>query len=145
MEDQSGNIWIGTNGGGLIFFDRKQNTFRQYLHDPNNKNSLSSNVIVSLCIDHSGMLWIGTYFGGLNSFDGKKFTNYRHSDNDTLSLSSDNVWEIFEDRDNNLWIGTLGGGLDLFDRKTGRCIHRQYKGLQQDPFTLQLYFFHSAG
>lgn len=133
VEDKSGNIWIGTNGGGLIFFDRKQNTFRQYLHDPSNKNSLSNNVIVSLCIDHNGILWIGTYFGGLNSFDGKKFTNYRHSDNDTSSLSSDNVWEIFEDKDNNLWIGTLGGGLDLFDRKTGRCIHRQYKGQQQDP------------
>ena len=70
MEDKSGNLWIGTNGGGLLYFDRAANTYTRYLHDPSNRNSISSNVIVSLLIDREGKLWIGTYFGGLDCFDG---------------------------------------------------------------------------
>ncbi|MGF7230081.1 hybrid sensor histidine kinase/response regulator transcription factor, partial [Arachidicoccus sp.] len=85
----------------------------------------SSNVIISLCIDHNGILWAGTYFGGLNRFDGNKFTHYRHNDNNSSSLSNDNIWDIFEDREQNLWIGTLGGGVDLFDRKEKRFEHFQ--------------------
>lgn len=122
-EDKLGNLWIGTNGGGLIYFNRQNNTFKQYLHDPGNPNSLGSNVIVSLWIDHKDVLWIGTYLGGLNSYDGKKFTLYKSRAGDTTSLSDDKVWEIFEDKDQHLWIGMLNGGLDLLDRKTGRFEH----------------------
>ncbi len=131
MEDGAGNLWIGTNGGGLIYFDRKNNTFRQYLHDPNNINSLSSNVIVSLWIDHENVLWIGTYFGGMNSFDGKKFTRYTYSANASSNLSNNNIWEIYEDRERNLWIGTLGNGLDMLDRKTNQFKH--YKNTEGQP------------
>ncbi len=79
---------------------------------------VSSNVIVSLCLDHNNVLWIGTYYGGLNAFDGKKFTRYKHDPKDTRSLADDNVWEIFEDSRHNLWIGTIYAGLDLYDRRT---------------------------
>jgi ligand-binding sensor domain-containing protein len=60
VEDGRGNLWIGTNGGGLIYFDRQHNTFTQYLHDPSRPNSLCNNVIVGLCLDSRGRLWIGT-------------------------------------------------------------------------------------
>ncbi|MGZ3900785.1 MAG: two-component regulator propeller domain-containing protein, partial [Bacteroidia bacterium] len=100
----------------------------------NNKNSLSNNVIVSLCIDDEGILWVGTYTGGLNRFDGKNFKHYRHDDADSASLANDNIWKIFEDRERNLWIGTLGSGLDLMDKKTSRFKHYQLK--QDKPGTL---------
>ena len=73
-EDASGNLWIGTNVGGLLYFDSKLGKYKQYLNEPGNENSLSANVIVSLCVDSEKNLWIGTYQGGLNKFDGKKFT-----------------------------------------------------------------------
>jgi signal transduction histidine kinase/ligand-binding sensor domain-containing protein/DNA-binding response OmpR family regulator len=123
VEDKRENLWIGTNGGGLIYFDRSNNTFRQYLHDPANPNSLCNNVIVGLCLDRQGKLWIGTYTGGLDCFDGKTFTHYRHQAGDSSSLSNDKVWDIFEDTKGNIWIGTMGGGLDLFDRQHQKFIH----------------------
>ncbi len=119
MEDRHGNLWIGTNGGGLLYFDRATGKYTRYLHDPNNRNSISSNVIVSLLIDREGKLWIGTYYGGLDCYDGKRFTNYRHDDADPNSLADDRVWEIYEDRKGQLWIGTLSQGLIGFDRKSG--------------------------
>jgi signal transduction histidine kinase/ligand-binding sensor domain-containing protein/DNA-binding response OmpR family regulator len=123
VEDARGNLWIGTNGGGLIYFDRKHNTFTQYLHDPSRPNSLCNNVIVGLCLDSRGRLWIGTYTGGLDCFDGRTFVHYRHKDNDPASLSNDNVWDIYEDSARRLWIGTMGGGLDRLDARTNTFIH----------------------
>ena len=114
-EDRQGNLWIGTNGGGLIYFNRKTGKFTQYKHDPGNANSLSNDIIVSLCIDHDQKLWVGTYFGGLDCFDGKVFTHYKHNDKVAGSISDNRVWSILEDSSNRLWVGTFAGGVNIFD------------------------------
>jgi ligand-binding sensor domain-containing protein len=80
LKINTGNLWLGTNGGGLVYFNRKDGSFKKYLHDAANPNSLTNNVIVSMCLDHEQKLWIGTYFGGLDCFDGKTFKHYRHND-----------------------------------------------------------------
>src|SRR5690606_23120896 len=102
------------NGGGLIYYNRANHSFRQYRHDPKNPNSISTNVIVSLCYDKDHRLWIGTYFGGLNVFDGKNFTRLRHDPDDPNSVSDDSIWEIFQDSRGNIWVGTLTRGIDLY-------------------------------
>jgi signal transduction histidine kinase/ligand-binding sensor domain-containing protein/DNA-binding response OmpR family regulator len=122
-EDDKGNLWLGTNGGGLIYFDRKKNTYKQYRHNPSDPNSLSNDVIVSLCLDSEKTLWIGTYYGGLNSFDGKKFTHFKHNPKDTASISDDSPWEILEDSKGTIWIGTFHNGLDVLDKKTKTFKH----------------------
>lgn len=115
VEDKKGNLWIGTNGGGLIYFDRANGSFRQYLHNADDPNSLGNNVIVALFPDSRNNLWIGTYMGGLDRFDGKRFIHYRYDPDDSTSLSNNSVWDIYEDSQHHLWVGTLGGGLALFD------------------------------
>lgn len=117
VEDDLGNLWIGTNGGGLIYFNRQDGKFTTYRHSLSNANSLSSDVIVSLYIDHQKKLWIGTYFGGLNCFNGNNFIRYKNDPANPESLSGTSVWEIKEDSQKRLWIGTLDGGLNLFDRE----------------------------
>jgi ligand-binding sensor domain-containing protein len=39
-EDDKQNLWIGTNGNGLIYFNRSTNTYTQFKHDPSNPNSI---------------------------------------------------------------------------------------------------------
>ncbi len=117
LEDEHGNLWIGTNGGGLLYFNRKDGKFTRFRNDPDDPNSLSADVIVSLCMDHEKKLWIGTYFGGLNCYDGKAFIRYRHDPSRPKSLLGHSVWEILEDSQNRLWIGTLDAGLQVFNRE----------------------------
>ncbi len=125
-EDSKNNIWIGTNGGGLIYFDRKNNTFKTYLHDANNSNSLANNVIVCMYIDHAQKLWIGTYFGGLDCFDGKTFKHYKHDDDIPGSISEDRVCSITETSDHRLLAGTLSVGFNVLDDKTQTFTHYTY-------------------
>ena len=70
-EDHNGELWIGTYGGGLnklIPSDKEGSapTFIHYNHDPNNPNSLSDNVVISIYEDQMGVIWIGTIGGGLS-------------------------------------------------------------------------------
>ena len=121
-EDDKGNLWIGTNGTGLLYLNRRNGEIKAYRNNPANTNSLASDIVVSLCIDHSGVLWIGTYLGGLDSFDGTTFTHYKHSRN-PASLSDNRVYALLEDSSNRLWVGTLTGGLELLDRSTKTFRH----------------------
>jgi signal transduction histidine kinase/ligand-binding sensor domain-containing protein/DNA-binding response OmpR family regulator len=125
-EDIKDNLWIGTNGGGLIYFDRLNNSYKQYKHDPSDPNSLSNDIIVALYIDKESKLWIGTYFGGLDCFDGKNFVHYRHNDKIPGSLSDDRVYTIIEDSKKNLWVGTFSGDLNIYDRKSKSFVHPKY-------------------
>jgi len=122
VEDDLGNLWIGTNGGGLIYYNRKDSTFKTYTHDPGDPSSLCANVIVGLCYDSQHRLWIGTYYGGLDCYQNGHFVHYRHNAGNSGSLSDDRVWDIIEDRHKGIWIGTLGGGLQKLDPATGKFI-----------------------
>ncbi|SKB63533.1 Signal transduction histidine kinase [Parapedobacter luteus] len=136
IEDERGNVWIGTNGGGLIYFDRQTNRFTTYRHDPKDPHSLGSDVIVNLCLDRDGVLWIGTYHGGLNRFDGKRFVRYMRDPGDPASIPDNSVWEIYEDSQGRFWVGTLSAGLAQLDRRTGRFTPLGYG---EQGFTLSAY------
>ena len=106
-EDSSGNLWIGTNGGGLTKFINGD--FVNY----SQKNGLPSSIVLSLCEDRNDNLWIGTD-SGLVRFKEDKFITFTEKD----GLSSNIITALLEDKKGTLWIGTIGGGLTSF--KNGR-------------------------
>ncbi|MGV3766252.1 MAG: two-component regulator propeller domain-containing protein [Chitinophagaceae bacterium] len=78
LEDKKGRFWVGTEGGGLILFDRKQG---KVLKSWSADDGLSNNAILRILEDEQGMLWITT-FNGLTRFDPAtaKFTRFFSSD-----------------------------------------------------------------
>ncbi len=106
-EDRHGRIWAGTYGDGLYCLEREKITVF------NNRNGLTSTMVLALKADRKGNMWIGTNGGGLDVYRGGKFTSYRQRD----GLVNDNIRYIYEDRDSSIWIGTLGGLSHLVDGK----------------------------
>lgn len=94
VEDSIGNLWIGTNGGGLLYLDRATGIYKRFQHDPDDSKTISSDVIVCLFMDSQHNLWIGTYMNGLNKFDGKSFVRYVNNPEDPQSLADNSIWEI---------------------------------------------------
>ncbi|MCL1934431.1 MAG: response regulator [Candidatus Azobacteroides sp.] len=121
--DKSGNLWIGTDGEGLIKYNPKNGDIQRFRNDPNNPQSLSSDIVTAIFEDRERILWVGTFLGGMNAFDGKRFTHYQRDENNANSLADKSVYDIIEDEDNRLWIATLGGGLDCLNPERNQFTH----------------------
>jgi len=76
-EDSKGNFWIGTQGGGLLLFDRANGTYKRF----DDLNGLRSNTILRILEDPGGNLWMST-FNGLIRFDARErsFRSFSQSD-----------------------------------------------------------------
>ena len=99
LEDLEGNLWIGTESGGInILKDTKFTTLTVV-------NGLSNDLIKSIYEDDRGNTWIGTDGGGLNLLNDGKVSVYTTRD----GLSSNVVLALFGDRAGNLWAGTPDG------------------------------------
>ncbi|MBN1559189.1 hypothetical protein JW998_02995 [candidate division KSB1 bacterium] len=57
-EDLQGNIWIAERETGIFKLDRQSGKFTNYLHDPNDSTTLSTNDIGGFFLDSHGYLWI---------------------------------------------------------------------------------------
>ncbi|MFC2084887.1 two-component regulator propeller domain-containing protein [Bacteroidota bacterium] len=129
-EDKKGNLWIGTLGGGLNYFDQKTEKFTRYKLDTNKSNTISSIDITSMIINNNGSLWLGTRNQGLIYFSiddtGKaSYKSYNLSNDPKPDIKSgDNfVLNLYKNRKGRLWIGTIAGGLKLFDPVSGEITH----------------------
>ncbi len=114
--DGEKGLWVGTSDG-LFHFDRRSLTYKVYYHEENDLQSLSSNDISALYLDHSGALWIGFADRGLNLVTEStpetfRVISYTHQDYDVNSLSHDGIGTILEDDGGIMWFGTLGGGIN---------------------------------
>ncbi len=77
-EDRRGRFWVGSEGGGLVLFDRKAGKIvKRYTED----DGLTNNSIMCILEDSTGCLWMSTA-NGLNKFDPQteKFNRFYESD-----------------------------------------------------------------
>ncbi len=104
-----GYLWIGTNGGGLIRFDTKNNSYKVYQGSASDKNAISNNVVSCIYQSHDNTLWVGTFAGGIDKVvqdgDSLHFIPYKESD----GLKTDMIYGILEDKKHNLWLSTAKG------------------------------------
>jgi len=130
----SGDLWLGTYGGGLNWYDSKQDAFVRYQHDPDNPHSLTSDLIRSVYEGRDGTIWVGTA-AGLNKLDrdSGKFSHYQHDPDDPHSLSHNLVWSILEDSSGVLWVGTENG-FNRFNPETEQFVRFQHDA--DDPSSL---------
>lgn len=110
--DNEGNVWIGTEKGGVNQFSLYQKPFNYMVHEVNNPNSLSNNTVNAIYSD-GDILWVGTAGGGLNQYNKKKgcFTHYMHDPLNSSSIAGNYIASILKVPDGSLWVGTWGTGL----------------------------------
>ncbi len=112
-QEKNGDIWIGTDHGGICIYSKKNRQLKVIRNDPQNSNSLSQNSVISLYADNNGIMWAGTYKNGvcfyhpeMFKFEKSPFFFYQHP-----MLENKDVNSLYEDSKGNLWIGTNGSGL----------------------------------
>lgn len=117
VEDDFGNLWIGTFNGLNQFNPNKSNThFIKYYFDKNNPNSLSDNIIWGIAESKSenSKLWVGTANGlTILNTETKSFSRINISNPDNLQFGegTGTVIEELIDGEEILWINSYAGML----------------------------------
>ena len=130
-EDSEGDLWVATGGLGLARFEREQERYTLYQHDPEAPESTpSSNFLYTVKADPSGGLWLGTRSTGLDFFEPERGRNrnWRHNAQRADSLSHNIVYSVLIDHQGQIWAGTRGGGLNRL-----RPDQQGFDRFQHDP------------
>lgn len=120
-EDEKQNVWIGTDGAGLRYWDRAANLFLKFTHT-GNASSLSGNFITGITRDDENEIWISTWFNGINRYI-KSTHTFKHYScfNPQTHQNENNVWFTYEDRQKRLWASATNNGcLYIFNRSFDR-------------------------
>ncbi|MEP1257997.1 two-component regulator propeller domain-containing protein, partial [Algoriphagus sp.] len=127
VEAKNGQIWLGTDHGGINIIDKASQTVRYLSAENAQDNSMPHNVIYSLYKDNEDIIWIGTHKKGVAYYHQGllRFSHVQKNLSDPTSLPFNDVNAFAEDSLGNLYIGTNGGGLVYHDRKANT--YKQFK------------------
>jgi signal transduction histidine kinase/ligand-binding sensor domain-containing protein len=98
-EDREQNIWLGSEGQGLLRFQP------QSIHVYSKEQGLIDRNIYPIYQDHFGAIWLGAWQSGVSRFANGKFTNYVISDDLPVHLAT----SVVEDRQGTIWVSTHAG------------------------------------
>ncbi|WP_027002165.1 two-component regulator propeller domain-containing protein [Hugenholtzia roseola] len=128
--DKAGTIWVGTLGGGIAKFDRKNNRFQSYhIH-----NGLVNDAVRALAPALDGGLWIGT-IEGISYFKEGKFENI--SIQNTFITNA--ITFLHQSPTGLLYIGTEEGLAVLDSKQNGRSYLLTTQDGLPNNFILSLY------
>ncbi len=170
-EDAHDNVWIGTEGRGVIRFLPHEKKVKEYCLD-----GVSDNTISSILEDEEGNLFVGTQKGGLFRYDSGKdcFVHIPYAGKGVVSvyclavadgrllvgtdgqglkiydaarqcledydlnsapfdLSEGKIHTLLQDRDKNLWLGLFQKGIVLLPRQENAFEYYGYKSTYYNP------------
>ncbi|HEX7653352.1 MAG TPA: two-component regulator propeller domain-containing protein, partial [Verrucomicrobiae bacterium] len=113
LEDQEGNVWVGTKEAGLARI--RHRLFKEYTRD----DGIPGNVAQTVCEDPQGVIWVGTANGGLARQEGDHFvgvpiTSYPNPQIETVT--------VFPDATNGIWLGTYEGSVFRCTNNEVHCL-----------------------
>lgn len=113
--DASGNLWLGTNGGGIsvISPDRKQSRFIL------KQNGLSSEIVYSMLREDENTLWVGT-FNGLARYRIKQGLFTFFFEDDGLCSNEFNHNSYLKARDGKMYFGSINGVTTFYPQQIGQ-------------------------
>lgn len=142
-KDFENNFWLGKDYGLIRLKMNEMGEivdYQLFANNPNNRNSLSRNVVLS-CLDDpvspEKYLWVGTKGGGLNRLD-KQTGDFLHFTKKN-GLPNNVIYGILPDEEGNLWLSS-NRGLSKFHPESGNIQNYTVAdGLQDDEFNTGAY------
>lgn len=121
IENKPGEIWVGTDHGGINILNKERKISTYITHDPDISQSLSANSIFALYKDSEDIIWIGTHKKGINYYHHGilRFYHIRRNSSSDTTLPFNDINAFVEDSLGNLYMGTNGAGLIYHDRNKG--------------------------
>lgn len=140
-EDHHGNLWIGTYGGGLDYYEQMTGRFVHFACGDGDSGGPAGKFINVVTADGDGSVWLGTADRGVVHLtrDAGGTPRCRMYDLTDAASSTPHRGQTFvlalhKDREGYLWAGTIRGGLARIDPGTGEVRH--FRNDSGDPTSL---------
>lgn len=128
-EDLSGNLWIGTNGGGINRYERNSNRFYTYLPEKNDSVSLSGSIVHCILPLPDGDIWIGTE-NGLSIFQSQtgRFIKTEKRSSALVSMPKTSVYSLVRLGNDMIFVGTAQGlfGVNIKENNLHHFLHNPF-------------------
>ena len=121
LEDREGQIWIGTEGGGLYRLKPDWQNFAFYVHEPTREDSLPAAKTQAVFAAEDGRVWVGSLDAGLSVLNPANESVRRFdADNSNLPLDA-TAFSFANGPRGSLWVG-MRGVLNRFDPDSGTSL-----------------------
>lgn len=134
-EDVLGNIWIASNGGGLMILDPENEVVTTLRHNVEDRSTIASDNLVSVSKGARGM-WVGARDAGLSLVNPATLEVTLITKED--GLSSVAAYGVLEDDNLGAWVSG-GKGLSVLREGGQWDIYDTSHGLQADDFNSGAY------
>jgi two-component system, sensor histidine kinase ChiS len=121
-EDRQNNLWIGTDGAGVLLFDRQSETFSKVPEMKTNREAFQTMLLLPFLKTKPA-----TFGLERSKAESIKLTgfpkNFKPSGtNSTIpnSLPKSDIKAVYQDEAGITWVGTEKGGLSKIDRNSGK-------------------------
>jgi signal transduction histidine kinase/ligand-binding sensor domain-containing protein len=113
FKDRSGNIWVGTNGAGLLMIAMNCRHFN--LLEPHDENQT---IVKSIC-NVGPITWIGYFLGGIDLYNSENHQLIDHADMSNSNLPSNSVYAIYPYNDHAAFLKFIySNDVGIFDWQT---------------------------
>lgn len=118
VEDDFGNILVGTSESGLVKYNREKHQFNFYNFRSSHANT--KEFIIDM-IRNGDELWLGYNSLGICVVDihTLKLKRNIYEGKSDRALSGGTIWSLCKDNQNNMWAGTRDNGLNKINLATG--------------------------
>ena len=140
-QDDNDTIWVGLFSQGMKMYDQNTGTFKKFVHDPDDPNSLPGDQVNGFR-EINGRFWVATSGGlALMDRDTGRFTTLTESD----GLPDNMIYAVVPDESGRLWLST-NYGLATYDPDS-KVIRSFYvnDGLQDWEFNSRAFFRTASG
>lgn len=121
IEDDYGQMWIGTLARGISVFD-KNKKLMAHLGD---KPPFPSNSVNQLIKDEDGGIWAATH-SGLVYFPNAQTPNNFKTYGEEQGISDNHIRSLVQDRQGNIWV-SMFSGIACFDRQKKKFYNYDYQ------------------
>lgn len=118
--DPNGVLWIGTNGGGVMYSDLRSQFYNRYYQDRHNE-------ICSVLMDDERHIWLATFHKGIMRSDTPYIQNGKlcfSAMNVKKEKSEETILCASKDSAGNLWFGNKNGMLTVYNTQSGKFINQ---------------------
>lgn len=128
ITEKEGQIWFGTDGGGINILNPDSGSFAHLKHVPGDKlYSLPTNSINCLYRDQYQNIWIGGVYNGLINMREVHMKTYTDVPfGSSWGPSHNIIISLYQESPECIWVGTDGGGINRFNPATETFTHYPY-------------------